>query len=249
MSRFWHLLKEQLFRIRGSLGRRTFESEIDEEMEAHLASLAERYERRGLSPREARYAARRQFGGVTQMKNELRDRSRFRPLETVLQDSAYVVRQFRKSPLFAIASILTLALGIGANTAIFTLVDQLILRFLPFKDPQQVVALVGRGHFYGDNMGTNPMSYTTYQTLRDRNQVFSQMMCRRPVPFTATVHSESDVLSGELVSGNYFPLLGIKAAVGRVFDSMTISIQSLHSQSGQSALGQSRISEGESRAI
>jgi predicted permease len=68
-------------------------------------------------------------------------------------------------------------------------------------------------------MGENPLSYTMYQTIRDRNQVFSQMMCRRPMPFTATVHSESDVLSGELVSGNYFPLLGIRAAAGRVFDS------------------------------
>jgi hypothetical protein len=209
MIRLGRFLKEQLARMRGSLTRRHFDREFDEEVAAHLASLTERFMRRGLTAAEARDAARKQFGGVTQVKNELRDRSRFHPLEAVLQDGAYVLRQFRKSPLFAITSILTLALGIGANTAIFTLVDQLILRLLPIKDPQQVVALVGQGHFYGDNMGTNPMSYTTYQTLRDRNQVFSQMMCRRPVPFTATVHSESDVLSGELVSGNYFPLLGI----------------------------------------
>ena len=137
MSRFWHVLKEQFSRIRGSLTRRTFEGDFDEEVEAHLALLTERFVRRGLSPDEARYAARRQFGGVTQMKNELWDRSRFRPLEAVLQDSTYVVRQFRKSPLFAVASILTLALGIGANTAIFTLVDQLILRLLPIKDPSK----------------------------------------------------------------------------------------------------------------
>ena len=96
--------------------------------EAHLALLAEDFVRRGLSPDEARYAARKQFGGVTQTKNELRDRGRSRFLETLWQDSAYVLRQFRRSPLFAVASILTLALGIGANTAIFTLVDQLILR-------------------------------------------------------------------------------------------------------------------------
>jgi putative ABC transport system permease protein len=218
MSRFWHLLKEQLSRIRGSLGRRRFEGDFDDEVDAHLALLTERFVRRGLSAKEARYAARKQFGGMTQRKNELRDRSRFRPLETVLQDSAYVLRQFRKSPLFAVASILTLALGIGANTAIFTLADQLILRLLPVRDPERVVAVVAKGKYYGDNMGMNALSYTMYQTIRDKNQVFSQMMCRRPVPFTATVHSESDVLSGELVSGNYFPLLGIKAAAGRVFD-------------------------------
>lgn len=218
MSRLWHFLKEQLSRIRGSLARGRFEGDFDEEMDAHLALLTERFVRRGLSPKEARYAARKQFGGTTQTKNELRDGSRFRPLETVLQDSGYVFRQFRKSPLFAVASILTVALGIGANTAIFTLADQLILRLLPIQDPQQVVALASQGKFYGDSMGTNPVSYTMYQTLRDRNQVFSQMMCRRPVPFTATENSESEVLSGELVSGNYFALLGIRAAAGRVFN-------------------------------
>ena len=68
-------------------------------------------------------------------------------------------------------------------------------------------------------MGHNVLAYTMYQTIRDRNQVFSQMMCRRPVQFTATLHSESEVLSGEMVSGNYFPLLGIQAAGGRLFDS------------------------------
>ncbi len=204
--------------MRGSLVRRTFEAEFDEEVEAHLALLTERFASRGLSPDEARYAARKKFGGVTQTKNELRDRGRSRFLEAVWQDSAYVVRQFRRAPLFAITSILTLALGIGANTAIFSLVDQLILRLLPIKEPRHLVALVGQGPYYGENMGHDVLSYTMYQTLRDRNQVFSQMMCRRSVQFTATVHSESEVLSGELVSGNYFPLLGIKAAAGRVFD-------------------------------
>ncbi|HEX4168920.1 MAG TPA: ABC transporter permease [Bryobacteraceae bacterium] len=217
--RFWHVLKEQLARIRGSLGRRqAFEAEFDEEAEAHLALLADDYVSRGLSAEEARYAARKQFGGITQMKNELRDRSRSRFLEAVSQDSAYVLRQFRKAPLFAVTSIATLALGIGANTAIFTLVDQLILRLLPIKDPQRVVALAPQGQFYGDSMGENPLSYTMYQTIREQNQVFSQMLCRRAVQLTATVHSESQIVSGELVSGNYFPLLGVTAAAGRVFD-------------------------------
>src|SRR5438105_4432578 len=137
----------------------------------------------------------------------------------ILSVVRYALRNLLRSPLFTVVAVATLALGIGANTAIFTLVDQLILRLLPIRDPQQLVTVVGRGQFYGDNMGANPMSYTMYQTVRDRNQVFSQMMCRRPVPFTTPVHSESDALSGELVSGNYFPFPGIKAAAGRVFDS------------------------------
>ena len=83
MNRFLNRFKEQLARIRGSVVRRTFEDDLNEEMEIHLALLTERFIQRGLSPKEARYAARKQFGGITQMKNELRDRSRFRPLETV----------------------------------------------------------------------------------------------------------------------------------------------------------------------
>lgn len=219
MRAVWRGLKEQFSRLRGSVARRGFDCEFDEEVEAHLASLTERFVRRGLSPEEARYAARKEFGGVTQITNELRERSRFRPLETLLQDSGYVLRQMRKSPLFAIASILTLALGIGANTAIFTLMDQLILRLLPIKDPQQVVELVAKGDYYGDNMGLNAISYTMYQTIRDHNQAFSFVTCRRSVQLTAMFPSQSDVLSGEIVSGNYFSLLGIKAAAGRVFDS------------------------------
>ena len=199
--------------------RGNFEHETDQEMEDHLALLTERFVRQGMTPEKAQFAARKQFGGMTRMKNELRERSRFWVFEVILQDSGHVWRQFRRSPLFAFAAILTLALGIGANTAIFTLVDQLILRLLPVRDPQQIVRLAGQGNHYGSNMGHNVLSYTMYQTLRDQNSVFSQMMCRRAVWFTANVGSESEVLSGELVSGNYFPLLGVKAAAGRVFDS------------------------------
>ncbi len=113
MSRFFHFLKEQTARVRGSFGRRTFESTFDEEVEAHLALPTDRLIERGLSPEEALYAARRRFGGITQMKDELRDRSRFRFLEAVTQDCSYVFRQLRKSPVFAASAILTLAIGIG----------------------------------------------------------------------------------------------------------------------------------------
>jgi predicted permease len=217
MNRFWHFLKEQAARIRGSLERRKFESDFHEEVEAHLALLTELFIERGLSPEEARYAARKRLGGVTQMKNELRDRSRFGLLEAVIQDCGYVLRQLRKSPVFATAAILTLAIGIGANVAIFSLVDHLILRLLPVQDPQRVVALVGMGKFYGDSQGYSPSSYPMYEDIRDHNQVFSQTMCRRPRDFTVSISSESEVVSGESVSGNYFPLLGIRPAVGRLF--------------------------------
>lgn len=191
MNRFWHFLKKQTARIHGSFDRRTFESAFDEEIEAHLALLTDHFVERGLSPEEARYVARKQFGAVTQMKNEIRDRSRFRLLEAVIQECGYVFRQLRKALVFAGAAMLTLAIGIGANTAIFSLVDQLILRLLPVPDPQQVVALVGEGKFYGDSQGDNPMSYPMYEDIRDHNRVFSLMMCRRPENFTVSISSES----------------------------------------------------------
>src|SRR5581483_2641168 len=111
---------------------------------------------------------------------------------------------------FTIAVVSTLAIGVGANTAIFSLVDQLILRLLPVEDPQRVVALVGTGNFYGDSQGTNPLSYPAYEDIRDHNRVFSQMMCRRPQDLSVGSPSEAEIVSGEFVSGNYFPLLGIR---------------------------------------
>ena len=97
-------VRRQVARIRGSLRRGNFEREVDQEFEDHLALLAERFMRQGMTAEEARYAARKQFGGMTQMRNELRERSRFRLFEVILQDSGYVWRQFRRAPLFAFAA-------------------------------------------------------------------------------------------------------------------------------------------------
>ncbi len=151
-------LRKPLLRLLGSLQRRKFEREFDDEVQAHLSLLTERFIQGGMSAEEAHYAARKQFGGVTQRQEAFHERSRFSLLEAVLQDSAYVLRQLRRSPVFALAAVLTLALGIGANTSIFSLVDQLILRLLPVQDPQEIVTLVGQGKYYGGNMGHNVLS-------------------------------------------------------------------------------------------
>src|SRR5215210_4036157 len=99
-------------------------------------------------------------------------------MTSVVQDLLYAARSFRKTPVFSAVAILSLALGIGANTAIFTLVDQLILRLLPIHEPERIVVLAGRGRHYGGNNGRNALAYPMYQELRDRNPVFSGMMCR-----------------------------------------------------------------------
>jgi predicted permease len=138
-------------------------------------------------------------------------------MTTLLQDIHFALRSFRKSPIFAGVAVLSLALGIGANTAIFTLIDQLILRLLPVQEPERIVLLAGRGRHYGGNNGRNATSYLMYQDIRDRNRVFSSMMCRYRLNTTVGVGSETEVAIGELVSGNYFPMLGVGAARGRLF--------------------------------
>jgi predicted permease len=133
------------------------------------------------------------------------------------QDAMYAIRGFRKSPVFTAVAVLSLALGIGANTAIFTLIDQLILRLLPIRDPQNIVLLAGRGRHYGGNNGRNALSYPMYQDLRDRNPVFDGMMCRYRLQLTLAVQGQTEAAPAEFVSGNYFPLLGVRSALGRVF--------------------------------
>ena len=136
---------------------------------------------------------------------------------TLAQDLRFAARTFRKTPVFTVVAIASLALGIGANTAIFTLVDQLILKLLPIQEPQRVVLLAGRGRHYGGNNGRNAIAYPMYQDLRDRNEVFSAMMCRYRTNTTIAINGQTEAVSSELVSGNYFPLLGTRPAIGRLF--------------------------------
>ena len=135
----------------------------------------------------------------------------------MLQDVRYAFRTLRKSPLFTGIAVVSLALGIGANTAIFTLVDQLILQMLPVRHPEELVLLTARGNHYGSNTGSNALSYPMYQDFRDRNQVFSGMFCRSIMDFSVSLDGRTELVTGELVSGNYFPVLGVGAAAGRVF--------------------------------
>jgi predicted permease len=134
----------------------------------------------------------------------------------ILNDIRYALRTFRKSPVFVAVAVLSLALGIGANTAIFTLIDQVLLRLLPVKDPKQLVLLWARGQHYGSNNGRNKISYPMYRDFQDKNQVFSGMFCRDDMFFSLNFEGKTELVSGELVSGTYFPVLGVNAALGRV---------------------------------
>ena len=102
-------------------------------------------------------------------------------MNTVWNDIRYAIRGFRRTPLFTSVAILSLAFGIGANTAIFSLLDQVLLRLLPVKDPQQLVLLTTHGSHYGSNWGGNAISYPMYSDFSGHNEVFSGMFCRFPI--------------------------------------------------------------------
>src|SRR5438128_6804900 len=112
-------------------------------------------------------------------------------MRRLLRDVVISVRSFRKSVVFTTVAVLSLALGIGANTAIFTLVDQLILRLLPVQQPERIVLLSGRGRHYGGNNGRAALSYPMYQDIRDQNQVFAGMMCRYRLTLAAGVDNQT----------------------------------------------------------
>src|ERR1700726_4326380 len=131
------------------------------------------------------------------------------------RDFGYALRTLRRSRGFAIVAALTLALGIGANTAIFTLLDQVLLRLLPVKDPRALVLLTMRGKHYGSNWGANAISYPMYKDFQAHNEVFSGMFARFPLYSSVTIGNQSERVKAELVSGTYFAVLGAAAVIGR----------------------------------
>jgi predicted permease len=134
-----------------------------------------------------------------------------------LQDIRYAFRTLRKAPLFTAVAVVSLALGIGANTAIFTLINQLVLELLPVRNPEELVLFTARGSHYGSNTGGNAISYPMYTDFRDHNEVFQGMFCRYSTSMSLNYGGRTELAIGELVSGNYFPVLGVGAALGRVF--------------------------------
>ncbi len=140
-------------------------------------------------------------------------------MSTLLSDLRFAFRGLRRSPLFTIVAILSLALGIGANSAIFTLIDQVLLRKLPVTRPDELVMLYQQGAHNGSNMGQRMHSYPIYQDYQQRAEPLAEVLCRRMVPASVSVDNRTERLQAELVSGNYFSMLGVKPAIGRVFNS------------------------------
>ena len=134
-------------------------------------------------------------------------------------DLRFAVRGLFRSPLFSIVAILSLALGIGANTAIFTLIDQILLRKLPVKAPDELVMLYQQGAHNGSNMGSRMHSYPIYQEYQKRAEPLAEVLCRRLVAASVSIDNQTERLEAEMVSGNFFSMLGVQPAIGRLFNS------------------------------
>jgi predicted permease len=135
----------------------------------------------------------------------------------IVADLKFAFRNLGRSKLFTLVAVASLALGIGANTAIFTLLDQLILRLLPVRDPEQLVLIWTSGPHIGSNRGTHMASYPMYQDFQQKAEAFSYIFCRRETSLSISFGGQTERIDGELVSGNYFQALGVRAALGRVF--------------------------------
>ena len=143
-------------------------------------------------------------------------------MEAIWQDFRFALRQLRSAPGFAITTVITLALAIGANTAIFSLLDQALLRLLPVRDPRQLVLLEGTGKAWEGRTSTHGgateayFSYPMYRDLRDKSQAFDGLIATDQVQVGVAYNNQSNLANGEMVSGNYFDVLGVRPALGRV---------------------------------
>ena len=154
-------------RVQTLFWRRRVAEQLDDELQFHLEQQIAENVAAGMSEEEARYAAMRSFGNTTTLKEETRDTWGWITLEQIAQDLRCGLRSLRKSPLFTVVAVLTLAFCIGANTAIFSLMDQVLLQLLPVKHPEQLVLVAERGIRFGDSWGDNDISYPMYRDFRD----------------------------------------------------------------------------------
>jgi predicted permease len=224
-------------RLRSLFRKARLEKELADELHFHLEKLIEGKAARGMTPEEARYSALCELGGVEQIKEECRDMRRVNYTENFMQDVRYGLRQLRHNPGFTAVAIVTLGLGIGANTAIFSLINAVMLRPLPVRDPQQLVVLKWSARQWpklngGDSWSGCPIkatglkepapegcsfSYPMFEQVRGQNNIFSAVFALVPSPqFGVSIDGHAGFANGEYVSGEFFRALGLRASAGRL---------------------------------
>ena len=208
------MLRVLLSRVRATLRRSRLDDELDDELREHLAMLQERFVRNGMDPSEAFYAARRQFGGVTQVKEALMERSALPSMRSVFADLRYAFRVMFRTPSLAVAVVSVLALGIGATTAIFSIVNAVLLRPLPFEEPDRLVRIFVRPGPGGGPLELAPGKFYDWQ--RDAQSFEGMAMYRvRDVALAGT--GTARTVRSTAVSAGFFEIVRARPALGRVF--------------------------------
>jgi len=202
-------------RVRSLLRRGRVEAELEAEIRDHLEQRVGQYMAKGAKPSEAWLAARREFGGTEQSKEECREMRKVNWIEEFALDVRYGLRMLTKNPGFTAVAILTLALGIGANTAIFSLMDTVMVRLLPVQKPEELVQVAMLTHGFGRSPRksyTNPI----WESLQTHQDVFAGVFAWGSAEFNLSPTGVAENVRGNYVSGGYFPALGVRAAEGRL---------------------------------
>lgn len=199
--------------------RNALEKDLDRELQYHLDRRIDDLVKSGVSGREARRRAMMELDGATRVREEVRDVWLIRWFSEFVHDLKFAARSFVRSPSFTATAVLSLALGIGATTAIYSLVDQVLLRQLPIRQPERLVLIDWNGEQLADGWGSgNLMSYPMCRDLQVQDGFFDGVFCRSPTTANLSTGSDPRPAAIEIVSGTYFSVLGIRPALGRLFD-------------------------------
>src|SRR5215475_11752476 len=203
-------------RLRGLFGDHRADQELDDEIEEHIRLLIERYLSQGMKDTEAVWAARRQFGNVTLLREVNSEMRGIRFIETLFQDVRYGLWMMKKNPGFTLVAALTLSLGIGANTAIFGVVNAILLRPLPFKDPERLVMVFDREAEAAGGDRT-PLGVSDLFDLREQSRSFTGIEAFEGGLYNYTGGESPERILGFVVTAKFFSTLGVQPQIGRDF--------------------------------
>src|SRR5579871_1022650 len=207
------MLTDQWFRLRSLLRPGRVESDLQDELRFHRERQFEKYLESGLTREEAQRRLGIEFGGYQQVEEECRDARGTYLIDTLARDLRYALRTLRQAPAFTAIAILTLALGIGATTAIFSVVYGVLLNPLPFKNPSALIVL----NETTPRVGTVSVSYPNFLDWRAQSRTFSEMAAVHDVAFHLSGVDQPENVEGQAVSSNYLSMLGVRPVIGRDF--------------------------------
>lgn len=199
--------------------RRRMERELEKELRYHVDRRIEDLVRSGVSAADARRKVALEFGGVLQVQEDVRDAWVWRGLANAQRDLLYAGRLLRRSPVFAATALLSIALGIGSSAAVFSLIDQVLLRRLPVSEPDRLVYFKWQGATMSSGWGYSYLnSFPLCRELQEQRHVFDSVFCRHPASVSLSAGQQAQEVRAEIVSGSYFSALGVQPRLGRLID-------------------------------